>query len=343
MAESDLPEEVMMSILCWLPVKSLIRFTSVSKRWRFIILSDPQFAASQFEAARQRKTLVPRLIFSTNAPQLESVDVADTASFGHPSTIRLLSLPLEQQRGPPRDVRLLGSCNGLVFVAFDAVSCFYIWNPATGFFKELPEPGFTNGQELMYHGVGYLSATDDYRVFAATYGLRQDRDEDEDEDEGNWVETEEMKMFSSRAHGVILAFDFALEEFRTMRLPDTDDSDYEYGVNFKNVGVSEGCLCVCSKLSERSVNFWVMREYGVDDSWSKLFNFTHGVPDLYGNFLVMGSCTVASNWDMPLHQALVKIDHKQEKEIGTYIIQSSWHNSSLNMFSYEESLLRIND
>ncbi|KAL6202870.1 hypothetical protein ACLB2K_026574 [Fragaria x ananassa] len=39
MAVTDLPEDVMVNFLTWLPVKSLIRFTSVSKQWRFIILS----------------------------------------------------------------------------------------------------------------------------------------------------------------------------------------------------------------------------------------------------------------------------------------------------------------
>ncbi|XP_004291544.1 PREDICTED: putative F-box protein At1g19160-like [Fragaria vesca subsp. vesca] len=37
MAVTDLPEDVMVNILSWLPVKSLIRFTSVSKRWRHIV------------------------------------------------------------------------------------------------------------------------------------------------------------------------------------------------------------------------------------------------------------------------------------------------------------------
>ncbi|XP_004306578.1 PREDICTED: F-box protein CPR30-like [Fragaria vesca subsp. vesca] len=366
MAESDLPEEVMMSILCWLPVKSLIRFTSVSKRWRFIILSDPKFATSQSNAARQRKTLGRRLIFSAEAPrlasQLVSLDLADTASFGHPSSsVRHLTLPFERLGGgPPRDVRafrLLGSCNGLVFVAF-AVSSFYIWNPATGIFKELPKPGFPHScRELTYYGAGYLSATDDYRVFATSYGVYSDGDS-----------YDVQKMFSSRAHvwktiqdpcpykaspnqaillnealhwvkhNVLLAFDFAQEQFRTMRVPGTD------GLGFKNAGVSEGCLCVCRYLSACSVDFWVMREYGVDDSWTKLFNFSPVAPRRYEDFFVMDSCTVALKWAMGLQQALVKIDHKQEEEIGKYMLPvmlSNWYRVS--MIPYQESLLWIYD
>ncbi|EYU34226.1 hypothetical protein MIMGU_mgv11b021967mg, partial [Erythranthe guttata] len=35
-----IPEEIIEEILCNLPVKSLLRFKSVSKRWRFVISSE---------------------------------------------------------------------------------------------------------------------------------------------------------------------------------------------------------------------------------------------------------------------------------------------------------------
>ncbi|KEH16639.1 F-box and associated interaction domain protein [Medicago truncatula] len=39
----NLPSDLIMQILSWLPVKFLIRFTSVSKHWKSLIL-DPNFA-----------------------------------------------------------------------------------------------------------------------------------------------------------------------------------------------------------------------------------------------------------------------------------------------------------
>ncbi|XP_004306577.1 PREDICTED: F-box protein CPR30-like isoform X1 [Fragaria vesca subsp. vesca] len=372
MAETDLlPEEVMLSILCLLPVKFLIRFTSVSKRWRFIILSDPQLATSQLNRARQLKALGPRLIFLTNAPQLESLDLADTASFGHPSSVRKLSLPFE--RHARRDVTILGSCNGLVCVAFDA-SYFYIWNPATRFFMELPEPGFPDVcQQLTFHGVGYLSATDDYRVFATSYGAYPD------EYGYSYEEAEEMKMFSSRSRvwkairhpaghdtrssnqgtllnerlhwfswwrmmdPLILAFDLATEEFTTMRLPEQFKPEelpngIIFIVDFCCLGITDGCLCACDYLRADSVDFWVMREYGVDDSWTKLFNFSSDGPGRCGDWLIMESCTVAVKSP---YWSLVKIDHKQEEEVGMYMLQGN--KCCLSMTPYQETLLRIND
>ncbi|KAL6185023.1 hypothetical protein ACLB2K_041158 [Fragaria x ananassa] len=56
MAE-HIPEDVIAKIFQRLPAKSLIRFTSVSKRWRLIILQDPHFAASYYQIASHNKTL----------------------------------------------------------------------------------------------------------------------------------------------------------------------------------------------------------------------------------------------------------------------------------------------
>ncbi|PRQ30428.1 putative F-box associated interaction domain-containing protein [Rosa chinensis] len=169
---------------------------------------------------------------------------------------------------------------------------------------ELPKPGFSDGLWLRYYGAGYLSATDDYKVFAASYDVNGP--------------TREMKMFSLRAHvwktiqhpghdkasdegsllndeaihwsvgNEILAFDFEQEEFRTVCLPDHHDIQDPFGVSY--VGVSEGCLCVCGHRRGvyiyKSVDFWVMREYDVCDSWTKLFNLSYPPGVLYTYFLI---------------------------------------------------------
>ncbi|XP_050379968.1 uncharacterized protein LOC126797373 [Argentina anserina] len=69
----DLPEDVVLKIQCRLPVKSLIRFTCVSKRWRSIIISDLHFAKSTFQLASQAGALSPR-----NGSPLESTHIFST-------------------------------------------------------------------------------------------------------------------------------------------------------------------------------------------------------------------------------------------------------------------------
>ncbi|KAM5576793.1 F-box protein CPR1 [Rosa sericea] len=360
MAESeDLPEDIIVNILTWLPVKSLIRFTSVSKRLHSIILSDPKFAQSQFKAARQRKTISRRLLFSTNARQLESghefesLHLDHTSSFGDPSSVvRTLSHPFPPPPSPRFcHVCLLGSCNGLVFIAFHE-KLFYVWNPFIGFFKQLPDPGFSlhgSYYPLMpgkFYGVGYLSATDDYKVLVACSSY----------DHGFHETEKEVQMFSVRTHlwerieslsdfellrqgtfsnnalhwlnyldgDEMVSFDLAEEVLRRMPLPnfDHDDKSLSY------LGVCGGCLCL-SRVPVGacdSMDLWVMKEYDVCDSWSMLFSLklSHP-PEFYScstEFLVMETAQAIQ---------LIWI------ELERYRIKGS----RISMIEYEESLLWI--
>ncbi|XP_061998759.1 F-box protein CPR1-like [Rosa rugosa] len=363
MAETeDLPEEIIVNIFTWLPVKSLIRFTSVSKRLHSIILSDPKFAQSQLKAARQQKTLNRRLLVSTEVPQLESLQLDDTPSFGEPSSVRKLSFPFQPQ--PGGYVKLLGSCNGLVFVAVDN-KLFFIWNPSIGFSKQLPDPGFPlDDNVLPYYGVAYLSATDDYKVLVASYCIPE--------------EELEVEMFSLRIHiwqriespcrsdfrlfrgqGTLLndafhwvnypdnneeeeheivSFDLKEEVFRRMPLPNFDHD----GKTSTSLGVCGGCLCV-PRYPDGAfdfIDFWVMRQYGFSGSWIMLFSLKFSDPPelpLYSReFLVVESCTVAANWTGEGFE-LIKIDHKEDEKLGRYIVKGL----CMCMVEYEESLLWI--
>ncbi|KAK9950116.1 hypothetical protein M0R45_005618 [Rubus argutus] len=350
MAEAHLPEEIIVNILSWLPVKSLIRFSCVSKRLHFIIFSDPKFARSQFEAACQQKTLSRRLLISisTDAPQLESLDL-QTPSFGDDSPVRKLNFPLQQPRG---SVRLLGSCNGLVTFCLGG-EFFYIWNPSIGFFKQLPNPGLSlNKKDQIYYGFGYLSATDDYKVFLGSLNWTDNREEVEilslrthvwtriqmpgdffSFDQGILV-NEALHWLSDELEHEIDVFDLAAEEFRKMDRPNFHQLDH-----LINLGVSfGGCLCLCGhpRAAYDSTDFWVMREYDLSaESWTKLFNLKLSNPPEvlwhYGDVYVMECCYVNEI-------RLVSIDHKGEEKLGMYKTEAK----CLYMIPYEESLLWIN-
>nr|XP_004288242.2 PREDICTED: F-box protein CPR30-like isoform X1 [Fragaria vesca subsp. vesca] len=367
MAETeDLPEEIILNIFSRLPVKSLIRFTSVSKRLHFIILSDPKFAQSQLKAAPR---LSRRLLVSTDAPQLESLPLdADTPSFGDPYSVRKLTLPFLHQ--PGGYVQLLGSCNGLVFLSVDK-KFYYVWNPSLGFVKKLPESYVSlsnrESESNVFYGVGYLSATDDYTVLVASYDFTE-LQLDITEDMSSIVE-----MFSLRTHTweriessvgfnvepycqgtlvndalhwlnfyddeqEIVCFDLAAKEFRGMWLPDFNND----GKSIRSLGVCEGCLFV-SRYAEGvcdSVDLWVMREYGVSDSWTMLFCLKVPDPPVWRAFgrklLVVESSTFAVNWSVEGCQ-LIRIDHKENRKVDQYMLKGIL----MCMVEYEESLLWI--
>ncbi|KAL6145886.1 hypothetical protein ACLB2K_056570 [Fragaria x ananassa] len=285
MEKAALPEEIIEHILTFLPVKSLIRFTCVSKRFRSIILSDPKFAQSQFQAARDRKTLDHRLLYSIDGPRFESLDLK-TPSFGDPSSVRKLKLPFPS---PSSAVVLLGSCNGIVFLAF-AEKIFYMWNPSTGFFKKIPHPGFSRiDNELLFYDVGYLPAADDYRVLVVSMDCIDIKNEGAiySSKAHAWktLEADVLSIISYQgtflkealhwldAQDEIVAFDLTQQEehkFRKMLLPRAFEDR-----NFSSVGVFAGeCLSLahCPMAAADCILVWVMREYGVRDSWTKLFN-----------------------------------------------------------------------
>ncbi|KAM5576791.1 F-box protein CPR1-like [Rosa sericea] len=351
MAETeDLPEEIIVNILTWLPLKSLIRFTSVSKRLHSIILSDPKFGQSQFKAARQQKTLNRRLLVSTDAPQLESMHLGDTPSFGEPSSVRKLSFP------PGGYVKLLGSCNGLVFVAVDK-EFFYIWNPSIGFFTQLPDPGFPLYENVLaYYGVAYLSATDDYKVLVATFGFGGTKLEVEifSVRAHLWERIESLSDVDLRSQGTfsnnalhwlnhhneheMVSFDLAEEVLRRMPLPNFDHD----GKSLSYLGVCGGCLCVSRvpKGACDSMDLWVMKEYDVCDSWSLLFSLKLSHPPelrLHSReFLVVETGTVVANWTGKGFE-LIRIDHKEDEKLGRYMLKGV----RICVVEYEESLLWI--
>lgn len=195
----DLPEDIIFKILCRLPVKSLIRFTCVSKRWRSVIISDPQFAKFQHKLASQRKTLCHRFLVSTLFrlepfiecchiecqcdfsdssekkaalselhTQFRTIDLEAPTQFGDASSVKILTSPFEGY------VKPMVSCNGLVILGDDHCTNLSIWNPSTAFFRKIPDPGIWAevatghgyGRYDIYAlwGFGYVSATDDYSL-----------------------------------------------------------------------------------------------------------------------------------------------------------------------------------
>ncbi|KAL6197690.1 hypothetical protein ACLB2K_033296 [Fragaria x ananassa] len=262
-----IPEDVIAKIFQRLPVKSLIRFTSVSKRWRSIILQDPHFAASHYQIATQNKTLSHSVCFR---------GYFDSDCFFESQTTSSASSPVVKT-----DLRCLFNGENIER---------YIWNPSTGLSQKLPDPGVPNEFQI-FTGFGYVSATDDYKILIANSRL----------EEG---EQSKIHIFSSKSKSwrriqdsqysglsmsvlgtlcnetlhwlrfkqdIMVAFDLADEKFRTMALPVVEEYGGHY---FGHLGDFGGCLCVFGQVDvvAASIDLWVMREYDKGNSWTKLFN-----------------------------------------------------------------------
>ncbi|XP_061998812.1 F-box/kelch-repeat protein At3g23880-like [Rosa rugosa] len=318
MAGKYIPEDIIVDILSRLPVKSLIRFRCVSKRWRSIV-SDPQLAKLQFQVASEKKTQSRRLVFYRNDSDIESLDLETPWSS---SSIRKLTGPFEH-RDRISHIEVLGSCNGLVCVATPrSVTPLYIWNPSTGFSLKLP--GFSNNEtncsQISYCGFGYVLATDDYKVLVAAYSW------------DNEAETLEVKIFSTRS-GL----------WKRIESPFKFCPTYLYSCGGCLYGFCFGPYAACDDSDE----LWVMREYGVSDSWTKLFNLEFSnqpeseCPMFLFPFLATKTSTVVAKLACKdRRMEIIRIEHEDEPVV-TDRLERRYHMPGIII--YEESLLQIPD
>ncbi|KAF5441920.1 hypothetical protein F2P56_037130 [Juglans regia] len=281
-----LPENVIVEILLRLPVKSLVRFRCVSKRWRSLI-SDSRFAKSQFRRASERSQ---RLLI-TSGSEIRSLDCE--ALFEHSTTPSVLAVPF-QKRG--RYVSIIGSCNGLVCVALYSHRDFYIWNPSTGNYRKLPDPGISLRGHIYRHGFGYDPSTDDYKLLVANFRKPPSRESEGKvfsfkrnswkrilrglEDPGRADDSAgilcngslhwHLRPYPDPLSGhKIRVFDLAEEKFHEMPMPSVElfgDCGYELVDTLRNLGE---CLCFNVSMSG-FMEIWGMLEYGVIESWAPM-------------------------------------------------------------------------
>ncbi|XP_065859529.1 F-box/kelch-repeat protein At3g06240-like [Euphorbia lathyris] len=273
-AMAALPQDVIEDILSRLPVKSLLRFKTVSKKWYSFISENHKFHMKQLSSSSSKYVIFYQLI----TLERTIFQYSDVDSYA----CRRMNFPVEIEKPS----RLIGSANGLVCVAPLYIGdFFFIWNPCTGECKRIsvPVPDHTAAGVSLF-GFGYDSISDDYKVL------------------GNWdshlrffsLKTKSWKIlehsfeFASAVNALpsngalhwcvgpqITAFDLANEKIVFLDLPD--------GIKFVGEGYTscwvpmfedyKGRLCASGRKY-----IWVMMEYDNSKSWAK---FSACLPEEY--------------------------------------------------------------
>ncbi|KAF8015814.1 hypothetical protein BT93_H1376 [Corymbia citriodora subsp. variegata] len=173
------------------------------------------------------------------------------------------------------------SCNGLVCLSI--YGGFILYNSTTKESRNLPDSELVPGNEV-FHGFGYDSASDDYKIVKVAYFPANDgskecvveifslrssmwsripHKDDHDLCEGRVYLNDAVCWEVSRGSGdrreqVIVSFNLAKEEFQeVLPIPRVEE------------GIFEGT----------PVHAWIMKEYGNPEFWMKWFSIlTEGLP-----------------------------------------------------------------
>ncbi|KAK3025749.1 hypothetical protein RJ639_040441 [Escallonia herrerae] len=299
MASGSLPEDLVTEILLMLPVKSLLRCKSVCKSW-YTLITKPSFTTTHLNcnAALKRNhcILIKRFLQERNKSVMSFLsDEISGDDYVPPTEI---TIPHSNEF-----LQMLGPCNGLVCLTDhdDIILC----NPSIRDFKVLPTPFFNYPKGLfsstMGVGFGFDPLSNEYKV------IRIAELHEDDESWGyrfhsviveiynlstnSWRGTDAVVpcvwffpcselLFNGHFHWwandkdyggeSILSFHISMEVFREIRLPDVcafPDGN-ERGFLVLNESIA---LLLFNPSEQTSFDVWLMTEYGVVDSWGKLF------------------------------------------------------------------------
>ena len=294
-----LPVELTIEILLRLPVRSLLQLSSVCKSWKAII-SSAQFAKDHL----QRSLMDPTMTHL----RLASSDDRDSCK------IRFCSIQslFENPSAPAKVVcfrveccypRIVGSCNGLLCLHDVLHHSVRLWNPCTGLESEWLRIEPAKDVRVAYDGFGYDHVHDEYKLLVVaagsgeivtqvcTFGTNswktiQDFPFPPDDWSGefvsgtlNWI----ARVPGATNRWVILSIDLGKETHSQVSLPHVNDENLRKPA----LRVLRNCLCVC--LEDKKPSHWVvwlMKEYGVELSWTKLVMIRHVE---LGPYIIVGS------------------------------------------------------
>ena len=309
------PDDFIYDILTRLPVKSLIRFRCVSKSYNSII-SNPNFVKTNFNFNRTKSLSNNNnhngYLHYTPVTKQELCTVVCNSDRTLTNVSRFESPFVDE-------CSIFGFCNGMVCLASadELLShLIYLWNPSIRKFKMLCATPLTLRHECVALGLAYHSQNNDFKILRlvcqdsqpsaeaeiytlSTNSWRKVVISEESEPEPNIgpivnIFEEPCLFFNGALHAItnskkyfsILSFDVNDEKFQNIMLPQNylvDDMFFE----FQQLAVFKGLLALMvfgTALNKINgiCNIWVMKEYAVVESWTKIHVSVDPVNNFYG-------------------------------------------------------------
>ncbi|KAM7497925.1 hypothetical protein LguiA_022339 [Lonicera macranthoides] len=370
MSDYVLPTEIWIEeILTRLPVKTLLRCTSVCKSW-YSLITSPNFITLHLNRTASNND--NRLLIRSCNNRIENYSVyTDNETFDE---CEKLHFPLHSRINR---FNIVGNCNGLVCLSEDVqqyTDIMILWNPSIRKFVHLPYPNFgynTHGAYLQSVGFGFNPVTNDYNVVRIAYLKKVETEVVElyELSTGSWrnvcASVDISYVIKSRStqvvlngvvhwvglarkdgHAVIVSFDFKSETFGVMRVPHRAEAELNMRLCVTVFGESLSLIDERIYMNETYCNIWVMKEYGMENTWTRQLKIdTTPVPHLRRSFDCLrvlygfrnnGDVLLAENSDS---EDLVSYDPKSRnfKKLGIRGCGMSFYIST-----YMESLVLIN-
>ncbi|KAK6918769.1 E motif [Dillenia turbinata] len=296
----EIPIHIIADIVSRLPIKAILRCRCVCKIWRDMI-SEPHFPKLHVSISLvyclQRSPRRPPVNVQGPFYMLQLEDLKDCNSDFtiRPNPDYSISEPIIKLipgYNIPGDASwLVNSCNGML--CFDGTMPFmYICNPVLGEYITIPKPDMSN-HVLTSFALGFSPRTDQYKVIrtfkqylaadncweAEIYTLGS----------GSWTHIgnapfglgrlQTNAFLNGTLHWVgyewkneIRGFDFGSKQFRIIPAPPNFVITENWLLPCVKVGVLGGFLIMCdAKACSGALEIWMMKDYGVHESWSKMF------------------------------------------------------------------------
>lgn len=285
-AEAQIPyiqEEIVEEILSWLPVKSLMRFKSVSKSWNNLISESRFLRLHLTRSIDANRTKIAYLTDcnTTLAYEAKNGRLIDSDSDSHSESVA---------------ISVLAYCDGLFCIGI--AGALMLWNPSTKNFRKIPNPPVesparASTRASVFFGLGHRAASDDYKLVRIamfhdvdfltevkiysrnTDTWRRAGDFPYDYPLGrpgvfaagclHWIAS--AWEGSARRHKIAL-LDLADNSYRWLRLP-------EFGRRvplYFDIGSLDGKLVVFYSSSDDcgASSIWILEEHGRAESWTRI-------------------------------------------------------------------------
>ncbi|XP_074313650.1 F-box protein CPR1-like [Silene latifolia] len=283
---------VFYNILTKVPAKSLLRFKSVCKDW-YNLINSSNFRNIQHTHTLESHDSSDFLVVSSRCGVLVNqflfyIMYLDAPNYTHGKSRTFDSC-----------WDIVGSSNGLICLK-NLGSGFLLWNPVTKEYSRLiksPSSLASVHISFEYYGFGYDVVSHDYKIVNIEF-----RDAEFRRDcifhvysrgSNSWKESQKYPdsilgykeyfgrnvvvnnklhwiTFKRTAIKIILIFDLHTEELREISYPTSLRHAKEH-----DLMVSRGRLCILATThwpsKHPNVSIWVMKEYGVVESWTKLY------------------------------------------------------------------------